>query len=243
MIDMTKFCSHCGKEATANVKYCDECGTPFSGTVRLAEVLPNSETSVESSDVSNVSDALGTAESPDVSELSETEIEQPSEVAQAPQSQFIPPFPPIYEQTPQQRQYQDYYGVPQATQRPTYYHSQQYQHPQYQPHQQYQPFQPYPLPPQPTESESEQPEGSSLHWISLVVSVISYFVFFQLLGGEGWLQEVNQFDYLAAIMSFLALFAGIFLIPKRRIALKITSIIISSLVLFWALSWILTHGF
>lgn len=85
--------------------------------------------------------------------------------------------------------------------------------------------------------------NKTVHWVPIITVIVSYFLFFLILGGDYVLEEVNFFDYLTLISSFVALVLSIVLVPKERLALRIVSIIASSLLAVSALGWITTHGF
>jgi len=79
-------------------------------------------------------------------------------------------------------------------------------------------------------------ENKPQHWLSLILCGIT-FVTFGILGGDYDLQEVNNWDYLSIPISIAALFSGIFLIPRDRIALKVTCIVLSSFLVLGTIGW------
>ena len=85
-------------------------------------------------------------------------------------------------------------------------------------------------------------QHSPWHWGPIIIFIIGLMIFGGL-GGEMEYYEVNVFDYIAAVMGIGALVMTFFVIPKERLGLYITSIVMSSLLTLGALGWILSYGF
>ena len=81
-------------------------------------------------------------------------------------------------------------------------------------------------------------QNSFAHWVPLTMSLVAFFIFFGLLGGDYATYEVNMFDWLALFTSAVALVLSFILVPKARLALRVASAIVSGVVAFVALGWI-----
>ena len=86
-------------------------------------------------------------------------------------------------------------------------------------------------------------EKSAAHWIPVIMNIISFFIFFLILGGDAFIYEVNVFDWAALFTSLAALVLSFILVPKERVALRATSATISAVVAFMAFNWIAAYGF
>ena len=85
-------------------------------------------------------------------------------------------------------------------------------------------------------------KDSPLHTVPIIITVFAFIVCFGILGGDPEIYEVNLFDYIAGILGLVALVMSIAIIPKRRRALRIISIVLSVLMIVFALGWVLMHG-
>jgi len=90
-------------------------------------------------------------------------------------------------------------------------------------------------------SEAEV-KTSVLHWGPVIIFIVGLMIFGSI-GGDIDLYEVNIFDYVAGIMGIAGLVMTFLVIPKERLGLYITPIVLNSLLALGALGWILSYGF
>jgi len=80
-------------------------------------------------------------------------------------------------------------------------------------------------------------ESEVKHFIPLICAGVA-FVFFSILGGDYFLQEVNLFDYLTIPVSLAGIICAFVMIPRGRTALKVISCILNGFFLLGALGWV-----
>ena len=83
----------------------------------------------------------------------------------------------------------------------------------------------------------QKADDSPIHWLSLILLVIT-FVTFGILGGDYYLQEVNIFDYASIPLAIAALIAAIVAIPGRKIVLKVICIVLSAILVLGTIGWV-----
>ena len=89
---------------------------------------------------------------------------------------------------------------------------------------------------------------SAIHWIPLVLTVVAflfyalggYYYFDYGLGAHNYsLPYATVLDYLALAMAAIALIISIAVIPRTRLVIKIISVILSLIMVYLAIEWIL----
>jgi len=83
-------------------------------------------------------------------------------------------------------------------------------------------------------------KDSPLYCAPISVAVVAYFIFLSM-GGDGFLLEVNVFDYLAALMSVGAFISAFFLIPKT-LSLFVLTMVITGFVAYSTVFYVLLNG-
>jgi len=85
-------------------------------------------------------------------------------------------------------------------------------------------------------------EGKLTHWASIVCTAVAFFLFYGILGGDPFYEEVNLFDYIAVAFGIIAIALAIIFIPKARAMLRVMSIVLASISTLSAVAWIVLYG-
>ena len=88
---------------------------------------------------------------------------------------------------------------------------------------------------------ADKPTGENKieHYVPIGISVFAYVVFYWILGGR---EQANFFDYLTVITAFCSLLLTLVLVPRKRTAVFIASLVVSGLVMVWGISYIVLSG-
>jgi len=80
----------------------------------------------------------------------------------------------------------------------------------------------------------------AVHWLPLLLTLLAFI--FYLFGGsyyQGIVPYTTPLDYLAVLTAIVAIIIAIVVIPRTRLVLKIISILLSGLMLYAAVSWVM----
>ena len=84
-----------------------------------------------------------------------------------------------------------------------------------------------------------------VHWLPIPLSIVAFFCwafggYYQLDRHSGmYVPYTTALDFIALALAGIGLIVAVFVIPRTRVALKIISILLSGIMMYFAIDWIL----